>query len=431
MRIIVTHKNVDLDAFASLVAGTVLYPDAIPVLPRSINPNVKSFISIHKDLFKSISPAEIDIDKVKTLIATDVNSWGRLEGMKNLRKKNNLEILLWDHHPKGDMIPTWKCQEQTGATITLMIRQIKKENKPLTNIQATLFLAGLYEDTGNLMFPSTTVEDVYAAAYLLEQNADLRIINSFMRPVYGPKHKDILFKMLASASRTRVKGYSVSINKIPIKGHVTNLAVVVHMYKEILNVDAAFGVFINKEREQCIIIGRSSIDDLNIGRIMRTIGGGGHQAAGSAMLKSVNPDEIEEKLMGLIKGNQGSSVNVTDLMSFPVFSVSPDTPMEEVAAVLREKGCTGVPVMDGEKIAGMISRRDFKKLKNESQLKRPVKTFMIRECITIDADRSPAEASRLIVKHDIGRLPVIHDGQVIGIITRSDVMLYFYDLLPE
>lgn len=55
----------------------------------------------------------------------------------------------------------WKCQEETGATITLLVRQLKKEKKVLTPIQTTLFLAGLYEDTGNLTFPSSTAEDAY------------------------------------------------------------------------------------------------------------------------------------------------------------------------------------------------------------------------------------------------------------------------------
>jgi signal-transduction protein with cAMP-binding, CBS, and nucleotidyltransferase domain len=36
-----------------------------------------------------------------------------------------------------------------------------------------------------------------------------------------------------------------------------------------------------------------------------------------------------------------------------------------------------------------------------------------------------------MVRHDIGRLPVVEDGRIIGIITRSDVMMYFYDLLPD
>ena len=50
---------------------------------------------------------------------------------------------------------------------------------------------------------------------------------------------------------------------------------------------------------------------------------------------------------------------------------------------------------------------------------------------TIGPGHSPLEAARLMVKHDIGRLPVVDNGLIIGIITRSDTMLYFYDLLPD
>ena len=43
----------------------------------------------------------------------------------------------------------------------------------------------------------------------------------------------------------------------------------------------------------------------------------------------------------------------------------------------------------------------------------------------------PMPSARLMVKHDIGRLPVVEDGKIIGIVTRSDTMRYYYDLLPE
>ena len=56
---------------------------------------------------------------------------------------------------------------------------------------------------------------------------------------------------------------------------------------------------------------------------------------------------------------------------------------------------------------------------------------MTTTVLTITPDKSPAQAVGLMVKHDVGRLPVVEDGKVIGIVTRPDAMLYFYDLLPE
>ena len=139
----------------------------------------------------------------------------------------------------------------------------------------------------------------------------------------------------------------------------------------------------------------------------------------------------EKMIVDLIRGNQQSSVQISDLMSFPVFSVPSDTSMAAVAKILRDRGCTGLPVVDDERLEGIISRRDFKKIRKESQLDSPVKAFMSTKVVTIEPGKSPIQAARVMVRHDIGRLPVVADGKIIGIITRSDAMLYFYDLLPD
>ena len=432
MQIITTHKGTDFDAAASVLAAKILYPEAIAVLPKSLNPNVKAFLSIHKDLFDVQTPDEIELEAVMSLIIVDTNRWDRLDQMDRLKEKENLEIILWDHHlSAGDIDATWQCEDAVGANITLLIRDLKQQNKGLTPIQATLFLAGLYEDTGNLTFPATKAEDALAAAYLLQQGADLSVLNSFLRPAYGEGQRKILTRMLQSAQRKRLGGYQISINKLDISGHVNNLAVVVGMYREILNVDAAFGIFVHQKRDNIIVIGRSGTDGLDVGLIMRTLGGGGHPAAGSALIKSVNPEGVEQMIVKLISGNQPVAVQISDLMSYPVVTLSPDTRMKEVYTILIEKGHTGIPVLDGDRLVGIISRRDFWKAKKTSALNAPVRAFMTTNVITIEPGISPIQAARLMIKHDIGRLPVVESGRVIGIVTRSDTMRYFYDLLPE
>jgi nanoRNase/pAp phosphatase (c-di-AMP/oligoRNAs hydrolase) len=433
-QIITTHKNSDFDAFASLVAATLIYPEAVAAIPKTVNANVRAFMSIHKDVFDYEDRWSIETGKVTRLIVVDTSDWSRLGPMAKLKQRADLEVLVWDHHTGGDIDATWKCQEAVGANITLMVRQLKAMRKLITPIQATLFLAGLYEDTGNLSFSSCTAEDAYAAGWLLDRNADLALVNKFLRPAYGEKQKDVLFEMLRNTNRLKINGYSVSISRIHIDGHVSNLALVVRMYRDIVNVDAAFGLFVNQEKNgnrRCMVIGRSDNEGLDVGTLMKSLGGGGHPGAGSAMLKGVNPEAIEQMIIDLIAGNQQSSVQISDIMSFPVFSVPPDTSMHEVARILRQRGCTGLPVVDDGCLVGVISRRDFKKIRKEDQLQSPVKAFMSTRVITIEPGKSPIQAARVMVRHDIGRLPVVEDGRIIGILTRSDAMMYFYDLLPD
>jgi nanoRNase/pAp phosphatase (c-di-AMP/oligoRNAs hydrolase) len=433
-QIITTHKNADFDAFASLVAATLIYPGAVAAIPRTVNPNVRAFISIHKDIFDCVDRWRIETGKVTRLIVVDTADWARLGPIAKLNQRSDLEVLVWDHHAGGDIDAAWTCQEAVGATITRLVRHLKALQKRITPIQATLFLAGLYEDTGHLSFSSCTAEDAYAAGWLLDRKADLALVSKFLRPAYGEKQRDVLFEMLKNDNRLKLNGYSVSISRIHIDGHVGNLALVVRMYREIVNVDAAFGLFVSEEkngRQKCMIIGRSDHEGLDVGTLMKSMGGGGHPGAGSAMLKGVNSEVAEQMIIDLIKGNQQSSVQISDMMSFPVYTVSADRSMAEVAKMLRQRGCTGLPVVDGGSLVGIISRRDFKKMRKQAQLRAPVRAFMSSRVVSIGPGKSPIQAAKTMVRHDIGRLPVVEDGRIIGIITRSDVMTYFYDLLPD
>jgi tRNA nucleotidyltransferase (CCA-adding enzyme) len=94
MQIVTTHKNTDFDALASVIAATLIYPGAIPILPKNLNPNVKAFLSIHKDLLQVSTVDDINLDDVTRLIVVDVNTWERLDRMAGLKTKNGLEIFF-------------------------------------------------------------------------------------------------------------------------------------------------------------------------------------------------------------------------------------------------------------------------------------------------------------------------------------------------
>ncbi len=78
--------------------------------------------------------------------------------------------------------------------------------------------------------------------------------------------------MLQNAERSKLNGHSISINTIDIEGYVDSLAVVVRMYMEIVNVDVAFGIFMVKDRERCMVIGRSNVEGFDVGSVMRSMG---------------------------------------------------------------------------------------------------------------------------------------------------------------
>jgi tRNA nucleotidyltransferase (CCA-adding enzyme) len=121
------------------------------------------------------------------------------------------------------------------------------------------------------------------------------------------------------------------------------------------------------------------------------------------------------------------------MMSFPVYTVSADRSMAEVAKMLEPQGMHR-PAGDGRRgsLVGIISRRDFKKIRK--QIATPGTGQGVHEQSGgqySGPGKAPSRQPRIMVRHDIGRLPVVADDRIIGIITRSDVMTYFYDLLPD
>lgn len=433
MQIATTHKNTDFDGLASVIAATIIYPGCVGVIPKAVNSNVGQFLSTHKTAFNIILPNEVDPEQITKLIVVDANQWNRLDRMDKLQNKPDLKIDLWDHHMTGDadIHATWSCRERIGATVTLFVRKMAEKEVRINSLVSTVLLIGLYEDTGHLTFPTTTAEDARAAAYLLENSADLNVARFFLNPPYEETQKEILFEMMKETERITINGNSVGFNTIHLEKKVGNLAAVVSMYRKIINVDAIFVTFINDS--SYTVIGRSRVDQIHIGKMMYAFGGGGHAGAGSATIKKsrISATEVRKKIINLLTEEQTETVQVYDIMSFPVFTVTSDTPMHEVQELMALEKIRGVMVTEGDRIEGIIVLWDLKKIRQKRQWNSPAKAFMVRDVTTIPPETSPATAARIMIENDVGHLPVVQNDKMIGIVTRTDILTYFYDLLPD
>ena len=431
MHIVTTHRNTDFDGLASMVAATLLYPGTVAVCPKNVNPNVHRFLSLHKTSFDIILSSEVNLETVTRLIVTDTNQWRRLDRLDHLKEREGVELLLWDHHMGiGDLNPDWQCVEKIGATITLLVRAIQEQNLPLTPLQATLYLLGLYEDTGQLTFSSTTPEDARAAAFLLEQGADLNIAVDFLNMAYGEVQKKVLFRLMRDAEQHEIKGKRVGIGVVHINKHV-ELSMVVQLYGKIVNADAVFVIFVN-EGGGYFVIGRSGAPEINVNTILQRFGGGGHPGAGSATINDTRmaPGEIRQKIIAALHEVQRGGALVADMMSFPVTTVPPDTPMHQIRQIMEEEKIRGVLVEENDCLQGIVVLWDLKKLRLAKQWNSPVKAFMNRKVTTISPDALASEAAELMVQKNIGHLPVVQGEKVIGIVTRTDVINYLYGMLP-
>jgi len=116
-----------------------------------------------------------------------------------------------------------------------------------------------------------------------------------------------------------------------------------------------------------------------------------------------------------------------DVMTSTVVSVGPDTPMREIARLLRDHEISAVPVVDATGApSGMISEGDLTGLdettSNARHSIRQASEIMAAPVITVGEETEVSEIARLLVSHRIKRVPVLRDGRIVGIISRADLV---------
>ncbi|MGL1930543.1 MAG: CBS domain-containing protein [Desulfotalea sp.] len=432
-KIVTTHMNTDFDGLASVIGATILFPGFVGVIPKMVNNNVSRFLATHKSAFDLIQPNEVVHSQIENLIVVDTDQWHRLDRMSKLKERDDLDIEIWDHHIKnsGNIAARAIHKEDIGATVTLLIKKMREQKIKLSALESTVLLIGLYEDTGSLSFTSTTPEDARAAVFLLENGADLNVASFFLKPPYEDIQRDILFEMLKSTEKVTVNGRKIGFNIIKLDKKVLNLSAIISSYRNIINVEAVFVVFLNEK--SCTVIARGGNPAIDVGNIMREFGGGGHAGAASATIKDINcsGEEIRDSIISFLKDDDSHHAQVIDIMSFPVETVPSTMSMNKVRAIMDEKNIRGLVVVDEGNIVGMIVLWDFKKIKKDSQWNSPVKAFMARNITTIGPDMPPSIASNIMNEKGIGYLPVLFEEKLIGIVTRTDVITYTYDLVPD
>ncbi len=118
------------------------------------------------------------------------------------------------------------------------------------------------------------------------------------------------------------------------------------------------------------------------------------------------------------------SILVRDVMVKDVAQVAIPGSRDDVLKTLQDHKVSGVPVIKKGEVVGMITRTDLLRNREEDQ----TALLMSRDPVIISPDKNIVEASRLLIKHDIRRLPVVEGIKLVGIITVADIVRVAADL---
>jgi tRNA nucleotidyltransferase (CCA-adding enzyme) len=419
MEVILTHENTDFDALASLLGAWKLYPEFKPVLPRRLNRNLRHFLALYCDELPFVQVDDLPPGRpIERVILVDTQSLPQMKGMSAETK-----VQIIDHHALArELEPGMTYSgEEIGATTTLLVEQISQARLTLSPIEATLLLLGIYEDTGSLSYPTTTPRDVRCAAWLLEQGARLEVANNFLHYPLSEEQRQLYDQLLENSQIHEFDGQTVVVATASVKGYVEEISTLAHKLRDLFEPEAIFVLVEMGDRIQ--MVARSSSETIDVADIAARFDGGGHSQASSAVIRGQDLAQVQAKLLELLRAHVKPAVTVREIMSYgAVHTLPPNTTVAEAAEMMRRYGHEGFPVVEEGQIVGILTRGQIDRALQLGFDNAPINLYMYKGEISVRPHDSLQKLQAVMMEHGLGQVPVVEGGEIIGIVTRTDLI---------
>ncbi len=154
-----------------------------------------------------------------------------------------------------------------------MCQILQERGIDITPDEATVLMLGIYEDTGNLTFASTTAEDFQAAAYLLAKGARLNMVSDLITRELTADQVSLLNQLVENATIRNINGIQVMFATASYSSYVGEFSVLVHRLKDMQNANVLFAIANMDDR--IYLVARSRIPEVNAGELYLNSAGEG------------------------------------------------------------------------------------------------------------------------------------------------------------
>ena len=403
-----------------MLAAARLYPQSVPVLPRQINRNLEAFLADYHDLLPFVHLEDLPKRRVDHVIAVDTQTVQPVRGMSQATTG-----LVIDHHPPmRDLAAGWTFWgEEVGATTTLLVERIADQGVTVSPIEATLFMLGIYEDTGALSYGTTTPRDLRAAAWLLEHSANMLVVNKFLHHPLTDEQRALYQQLADNCQPYQFHGHSVIITSATLDETVEEISTLAHKLHDLYEPD---GLFMLVQMGSYIqMVARSTDDAIDVGKIAQGLGGGGHSRAAAALIRDGSLAAVFETLVYLLQNHIHPTVTVGQIMSYGApQTLAPADTIAGAAERMRRYGFEGFPVVDDDRVLGMLTRREIDRAMHHGLGDHPVSRYMRTGEVYVTPEDSVASLRKVMTEHEWGQVPVLDPvtGRLLGIVTRTDLI---------
>lgn len=431
LRTLVTcHTNADFDAFASLVAAQFVYPGATLYFPGSQERTLQVFFADTACFMYNFKKTEdLDFQSFERLVVVDTRQRSRVPHVQELLDKPGVEIHLWDHHPNStDDIPAKvSVVAALGSTTTLLLREIRGRNLNISCQDATVLGLGIYADTGSFTFSSTVAEDYMAAAWLRQQGMDVNSIADLAAHELTRAHVQALNALLESATSYAFGDTSVVIADASMESYLGDFAYLAHKLMEMERFDVLFAL--GRMEDRILIVARSRQKSINVGLVCAALGGGGHAYAASATVRDKTMTQVRDEIFQLLYTQANPDKHASDYMSSPAVGIEEHRSIKDAEELMLRFGLKAVPVfVKGTRhCVGILDSQTAARAVSHGLHALTLDIYMQRRIQTLEPTAALTDIMNIIVGARQRLVPVVQDEEVVGVVTRTDLINVFME----
>lgn len=425
------HTNTDFDAFAGTIAAAKLYPHAHIWLPGAMNRNVRQFARLYADHFPFVETGDLDPEDIVRLILVETRDANRLADLAPVFARAEVEVVAFDHHDLERPEPARPMQLVTttdGAVTTLLLRIIAERGLPVTPLEATVFALGIHEDTGSLTFTTTTGHDAEALAYCMHHGASTTLIERFLHQPLGAEQRDLLSRALSAAVPVPAPAGTYLVAALAQDDYVEEISVVAHALLDVTGADAVF--LLLRMEDRVFVVARSRLGALDVDDVLHAVGGGGHAAAASGVVRSSDLEQTERRLREAVVAAAQHVRVAAEIVSGRPLVVDHDETIDQALVACTREGLGGAVVSEDDVLTGSVGADDLRRALRHGLGHAPVKAVMSRLVPTVAADRPAPDLPQAMTGSPTGHLLAVRetgDGpltadDVLGVVRGEDVL---------
>ena len=324
----------------------------------------------------------------------------------------------------GDIRGQQEVIESAGATVTLLTKIIEEKNIELSPDEATILILGIYEDTGSFSFPSTTPKDFIAAATLLSKGANLNIVSDLIDREMNPAQVGLLNDMILAANHYNIHGVDIVVTSVSSDTYVPDFAFLVHKIMRMERLNAIFAIARMVNKVYVIARSKTSEVDVGTILTPFGGGGHTYAAAATIKEKTLVQIEhrLVEMLYQAVQSQREAKNLMASpaILVDPGVSCKEASSLltrYNINALLVTENTKGQ-----NRLLGYITRQVIEKALYHKLDHVPVQDYMTTEIESVGLESDLKEIQQKIIGNKQRILPVVDKEKIHGVITRTDLL---------